>query len=63
MSCLVLAGTRAGFQWEDEHNVMDLSVFHPARNCSGGGTDMLMRSNICKLDEGGNWRIFNPTSN
>lgn len=36
--CLVLAGIQAGFQREGEHNVMDLSVFHPARNCRGGGT-------------------------
>lgn len=43
---------------------MDLSVFLPARDCSMVVVqDMLMRGNICKLDEGGNWRIFSPTSN
>lgn len=36
--CVVLAGIQPCFQWEDEHNLMDLFVFHPARNCSGGGT-------------------------
>lgn len=52
---------QAAFQGEDEHHFMDLSVFLPARDCSTVLVqDMLMRGNICRLDEGGNWRIFSP---
>lgn len=52
--CLLLGGIKAGVQWEDEHHFMDSSVSQPARNCGIAVVhDMLMRSDICKIDEGG----------
>lgn len=55
--CLVLAGKQADFQWEDEHKVVNLTKELQWWWCR------TLRSNICKMDEGGNWRIFNPTGN